>query len=101
MSAASGLIAGILALGGIAEWSRRVAAVRVPRDRSAFVAVMTLSLSLGVAALTLSLTIEDFHQLENRPKLTRGLNLVGAAAVCSAVVVYLGWFALVTFHRLG
>jgi hypothetical protein len=49
-----GLIAGALVLGTGVLWFRRVAQVRIPVDRTAFVASMACGAALGVVALTQS-----------------------------------------------
>jgi len=46
-----GIVAGILTLGGIIEWSRRIIATRVPEDRTGFVVAMSMALALGSAGL--------------------------------------------------
>jgi len=51
MTATLGIVSGILSLGGLVEWGRRVVAVRVPEDRSVFVGVMAVAFVLGVFAL--------------------------------------------------
>jgi cytochrome oxidase Cu insertion factor (SCO1/SenC/PrrC family) len=50
-----GLSAGVIAIVTIAIWYRLMVAVRVPDDRTAFVAAMALSMALGVLALALPL----------------------------------------------
>ena len=46
-----GILAGLLTLAGIVEWSRRIMATRVPEDRTAFVIAMSAALALGSAGL--------------------------------------------------
>lgn len=56
MTAAVGIVAGLLAIGGMVQWGRRIASVRVPEDRTAFVVVMSIAFVLGVAGLVVGAT---------------------------------------------
>ena len=51
--AAAALLAFVIAVATGALWFRRVYAVRLPENRSGFVAAMTAAVALGVAALAL------------------------------------------------